>query len=132
MKRFRFVHILAIGMFLCSSSVLALEITISSPLDGSSVDHRQDITGQVSDTNANVLVVIHPVSVSEFWTQPPVTVRNNGQWRVKAYFGRRGIDRGEEYEVRAFANPQSHTQEGKYTSWPHAEARSNVVVMTRR
>lgn len=121
-----------VGVLLLSNSALALDISISSPLDGVSVDQRQDIVGAVSDPNAEVVVVIHPVSVSEFWTQPPVTVRNSGQWRVKVYFGRQGMDRGEEYEVRAFANPHSQTREGKYNSWPEAEASSNVVVVTRR
>jgi hypothetical protein len=124
--------VLLLGMFLYASSVFAIEVTISSPLDGESVGQRHDIIGQVSDPNANVIVVIRPGSVSEFWTQPPVTVRNNGQWRVKSYFGRRGMDHGEEYEVRAFANPQSQTREGKYSTWPSAEARSNVVAVTRR
>ena len=105
--------VLLLGMFLCAIPASALEINISTPLDGERVEQRHDIIGQVSDPNANVIVVIRPVSVSEFWTQPPVTVNNNGQWRVKAYFGRRGMDGGVEYEIRAFANPQSQIREGK-------------------
>ena len=132
MKSLLSAFILLLGIFLYANSVFALDITISSPQDGESVDQRHDVIGQVSDPNANVIVVIHPVSVSEYWTQPPATVRNSGQWRVKVYFGRRGMDRGVKYEVRAFANPQSQTREGKYGSWPTAEASSNGVVVTRR
>lgn len=115
-----------------STSALTLDITISSPLDGESVNQRQLITGHVADSNAHVVVVIHSESVSDFWAQPPVMVRNNGQWRVRAYFGRRGMDYGEEFVVRAFANPNSQIPEGRYYSWPEAEARSNVVFVTRR
>ncbi|MEW8050191.1 MAG: hypothetical protein AB2809_07420 [Candidatus Thiodiazotropha sp.] len=117
---------------LLSNLAFALDIYISSPPEGGSVNQRHNVIGGVSDPTAKIIIVVHPVSVSEFWTQPPVTVRNDGQWHVKAHFGRQEMDHGEEYEVRAYANPQSQIIEGKYNSWPEAEARSNVVIVTRR
>lgn len=132
MKIFQIILSSWVGVILLSCSVFALDISISSPVDGDKVNQRHYVIGKVSDPSADVIVVVHPVSVSEFWTQPPVTVRKNGQWRVKAYFGRQGMDHGEEYEVRAFANPRSQAKEGKYNSWPIAEAKSNVVIVIRK
>ena len=121
-----------VGIFLLVNSVFAQDILISSPTNGESVDPRYNITGEVSDPNSDVIVVIHPISGSDFWVQPPVTVLNDGQWRVMGYFGSMGMDHGQEYEVRAFANPSSRVREGRYDSWPSAEARSNVVRVRRR
>ena len=132
MKIFQTIFGSLVGVILLSHSVFGLEISISSPVDGEKVNQRHYIVGEVSDPSADVIVVVHPVSVSEFWIQPPVTVRKNGQWRVKAYFGRQGMDYGEEYEVRAFANPRPQIKEGKYNSWPTAEAKSEVVVVIRK
>lgn len=132
MKILRIIFASLAGVILLSNSAFALDVSVSAPHDGEHVAQRYEVIGKVSDPAADVIVVVHPVSVSEFWTQPPVTVRNNGQWHIKVYFGRTGMDRGEKYEVRAFANPRSHTHEGKYNSWPAAEARSNVVIVTRK
>lgn len=120
------------GVFCFSNSLHAVDITISVPVQGSLVDQRQDISGSVSDPAANVFVVVHPVTVSEFWIQPPVTVRNSGEWKVKAHFGRQGMDQGAEFEIRAFANPSAQLQEGKYSTWPAAAARSDVVEVKRK
>lgn len=132
MKRIHLIGILFLGVFLCSYPCQAIDITISSPIQGATVDQRQDVSGHVSDASTNVVIVVHPVTVSEFWVQPPVSVGNNGQWKVKAYFGRQGMDQGVEYEIRAFANPRPPVQEGKYSTWPTSIARSDVVTVKRR
>ena len=109
----------------------SLRIEISEPTDGVKVAQKQYVKGMVSDPEADVLVVIHPVETSGFWVQPPVTVKSNGTWRVKAHFGRAGMDSGKEFEIRAFANPEGMLREGKSGSWPKAAARSDVADVIR-
>ena len=77
-----------------------IKIEITTPLDGATVKQRHDVKGHVSDSKAIVIVVIRPTKTSEFWVQPPVTVKKSGVWKVKAHFGRVGKDKGEEYERR--------------------------------
>lgn len=111
----------------------ALKVLIHKPANGSTVDHRQEISGKVSDPNADIWVVIHPMETSDFWIQPRITVREDGSWKVIAYFGNAGpMHKGQHYEVRAFANPSVKLAEGKTQQWPGAAAKSNVLEVVRR
>ena len=110
----------------------SLQIKINEPQNGSLVSQRHDVAGTVSDSDANIFVVIHPVTTSDFWVQPPVTVNSDGSWKVRVYFGRSGMDKGAEFEVRAFANPSDTLYEGKTVNWPKAAARSDVIDVTRK
>lgn len=113
-------------------AMTGLSVTIRSPGTGDKVDQRHDVTGSVSDSTATVWVVVRPVETSDFWVQPPVTIRHDGTWRVRAYFGEAGKHVGKEYEVRAFANPTESVAEGRRSDWPKATAQSDVVDVTRR
>jgi hypothetical protein len=122
-------------IFLYVCPVLAadtLRISIQSPADNAQVDYRDDVTGTVSNSAAIVWVVIRPRETSDFWVQTPVTVRQNGAWRVRVYFGEAGKHVGKQYEVRAFANPTVRLSEGKRSDWPKAEAQSDLVEVIRR
>ncbi len=119
-------------LFPVATNAKDLNISITEPVDGLKVTHWEYVKGTVSDLRVEILVVIHPNETSDFWIQPPVTVKNNGTWKVKAYFGRTGMDSGKEFEIRAFANPVSSLPEGKSSSWPESEARSNVVNVMRK
>ena len=132
MKNLLLSTILFTILFAVTASAEDLKITITDPTEGSKVVHREYVKGTVSDSHADVWVVIHPVETSDFWIQPPVTVKNNGTWKVKAYFGRAGKDIGKEFEIRAFANPVSALQEGKSSNWPSSEARSDVIDVIRK
>ena len=109
---------------------VTIELTV--PADGTTVKQREYVRGHVSDSNAIVVVVVHPTETSDFWIQPPVTVKKSGAWKVKAHFGRPGKDRGAEYEVRAFVNPNKKLGKGMMVAnWPSAQAQSDVVDVTR-
>ena len=108
-----------------------LSIELSTPNDGATVKQRQYVKGSVSDPGAVVIVVVHPTETSDFWIQPPVTVKNSGAWKVKAHFGQVGKDQGAEFEVRAFANPAGSINEGRMGNWPIAEVQSDVIDVTR-
>lgn len=133
MKRAYPVGSIVFGLLLYSMHCSAIDITISSPTDGQLVDQRQEISGSVSDPNATVVVIVHPVADSTFWVQPPIAVRNSGLWKVKAQFGRLGLDQGAEYEIRAFANPSPALQQGSHGTWPAAAtSRSDIIEVKRR
>src|SRR5437667_1385455 len=57
-------------------------VSIIEPKDRATVPERPYVEGKVSDPNAQVWVVVHPTEVSDYWVQPPLTVRKDGSWRV--------------------------------------------------
>ncbi len=79
-------------------------------------------------------MVVHPMEVSEYWVQPPVTVKKDGTWRVMIYIGRPGtIDVGKQFEIMAVANPKVKLNEGdKLRGWPEAQWKSEVIFVTRQ
>ena len=122
--------IFALGAFEANAQNLTIELI--TPKDGVKVSQQQYVKGKVSDPSATVIVVVHPTGTSGFWVQSPVTVKNSGVWKVKAFFGRAGKDRGVEFEVRAFAGPTSSMAEGKQGNWPDAQAQSDVIDVVRQ
>ncbi|MEQ1758249.1 MAG: hypothetical protein ABL986_08025 [Vicinamibacterales bacterium] len=109
-------------------------VSLLTPADGATVVHLQRLTGQVSDPEARVWLVIRPLEApQEFWAQPPATVRNTGFWTATVYFGRSPqLDSGKHFEVRAFINPSKPLKPGLVSGWPDAEARSEVIELIRR
>ena len=132
----KYVLAFAVIYFLSVSEVPAAEqltISLTAPKKGVGVTHRHEVSGKVSDSKADVWVVVRPVEQSDFWVQPPVTVDNDGTWKVTVYFGEAGSAHvGKRFEVRAFANPTGKISEGKSAQWPKAAARSNVVEVVRK
>ena len=90
--------------------------------------------GTVTDSNVRVWVIVHPMEVSDYWVQPSITVKENGSWKVKIYIGRPGsVDVGKQFEIMAVANPKDNLKEGDVLSgWPEAQAKSQVIEVTRK
>jgi hypothetical protein len=104
---------------------------ITSPTDGSDVPERPDVVG--TGATGEVWVVVHPTDVSEFWAQPPVTVKEDGSWKVKIYIGRPGtVDVGKTFEVRAFMGVAGRVADGLLLGWPDAASKSQVVEVKRK
>jgi len=110
-----------------------LAVTITKPQLNATVEQRDTVSGAVSDRQAKVWVVVHPTGTNSFWVQPPTTLNADGTWSVLAYFGREGsLDKGNLYEVRAFANPSEPLRSGERSNWPPAAAQSQGVAVTRK
>ena len=111
-----------------------LTTRVVAPADGASVPERPFVEGTASDPTATVWVVIRPMEGSDYWVQPPVTVRVTGAWKVQVYIGRPGnLDIGKHFEVKAVANPKQPLAEGYVLdAWPEAEAISQVIEVSRR
>jgi hypothetical protein len=109
------------------------KIAITTPCDGARVSQRQFVGGTVSDSNAQVWVIIHPMVTSDYWVQPNVTVREGGKWKVLCYFGEPIQEHsGRPYEVMAFVNPKETLREGQQLpSWPGAQSKSQAIEVVR-
>lgn len=108
-----------------------LTITITHPGNDARVKERETIKGHVSDANAQVWVIIHPLDVSTFYVQPKPTVKKNGDWKIKGYIGD-ATSGGKDFEIKAVANPTTSLKEGmKLSSWPEAEAESEIIDVIR-
>ena len=105
---------------------LSIKIVITAPCNDARVAQRQFVEGVVTDSNAHVWVVIHPMEAADFWVQPGVTVRDGGKWKVLCYFGEPGP--GKHYEVVAFVDPREKIREGQLLSgWPDAQTKSQTI-----
>ncbi len=111
-----------------------LKVWITSPKNGDTVPERPYVAGKVSNPNAAVWVIVHPMEVSDYWVQPRLTVNEDGTWRVGIYVGRTGnADSGKRYEIMAIANPKRPLKEGDVMRyWPDAESKSEVVEVVRK
>lgn len=109
------------------------DLQISTPVSGA-VTWRPRVEGRVSDPKLEVWVIVHPVGLSSYWVQPPVSVRRDGRWRVSVYIGRAGdIDVGKRFEIMAIADPKQKLTEGRvFSEWPKAKWRSDVVTVVRK
>jgi hypothetical protein len=118
----------------CENPVSAnAPVAIVTPCDQSRVGWRTLIGGRVSNPKAVVHVIIHPLEVNEHWVQPKIDVKSDGTWQVLAYFGRDGsVDVGKPFEIAAVVNPKAMLDEAdQLADWPDAEARSDIVRVTR-
>ncbi|MGD1046188.1 MAG: hypothetical protein ABR936_12845 [Bacteroidota bacterium] len=109
-------------------------IRITEPSDQSQVLNQPEIKGTISDPSVKVWVVVHPTSVSDYYIQPSVTVRDDGTWKTMIYIGRPGsVDVGKHFEVVAFANAAIDLKEGDILSgWPKAQWKSQVIELIRK
>lgn len=73
------------------------------------------------------------MEVSDYWVQPPVSVREDGSWRVQVFIGRPGmIDVGKNFELMAFGNPCWRLSEADVLDWwPEAEWQSQLIEVVR-
>lgn len=108
-------------------------IHITAPKDNEQVAELPMVEGMVSSSTAKVWVIVHPMEVSDYWVQPPVTVREGGKWKVQIHIGRPGaVDVGKHFEILAVANPKNSLKEGVLKEWPEAEWKSQVIEVTRK
>jgi hypothetical protein len=130
------IALVALCIFLIpvGTSSQGRRVEITSPADGGVAPSRLLVQGTSSDSSASVWLIVHPLEMSDYWVQPRVSVQEKGRWAVSAYIGRPGgEDAGKQFELLAVANPKDPLKEGEVLeNWPEAEARSQVVIVTRK
>jgi hypothetical protein len=111
----------------------ASPLRITAPEEGAAVPERPFVKGRIKSLHAKVWVVVHPMEVSDYWVQQPVTVGEDGAWEVQIHVGQPGPDDvGKRFEIRALANPKSTLRQGDTLGgWPDARWYSQVVRVTR-
>ena len=126
--------LLLLTFVITEATAREVSVSITSPSHGASMPERPTIEGKVADPQLHVWVVVHPMDLSDYWVQPPVTVRSDGSWKVSIYIGRPGaVDVGKRFEVRAFVGTRPELREGAVLhDWPEAEARSDVLELVRK
>lgn len=109
-------------------------IHITEPKDGDLVDYRYYVEGTVADPDAEVWVIVHPMEVSDYWVQPSLKPKEDGTWKVCAFFGSGpGSDIGKLFEIMAVANPNEKLYEGKVLHyWPESQWQSQIVEVERK
>jgi hypothetical protein len=109
-------------------------VKIVRPTEGTTISSQSIVEGQSSNPNTTIWIIVHPLEVSDYWVQPRVSVRSNGQWAANVYVGRSGdLDAGKRFELLAVANPRTALKEGAVLAdWPEAEARSEVVMVVHK
>lgn len=112
----------------------ALKVHITDPKDGAKVPMQPIVRGTVSNTQAQVWIIVHPMATNGFWVQPKPTVKENGKWAASIFIGREGkVDVGEHFEIMAVANPMPKLRRGDVLDdWPEAQAKSQVIEVVRR
>ena len=108
-------------------------IVITSPADNARVAQREIVRGKVNNHNLHVWVIIHPMSGNQYWVQPKVTIKQDGQWSVQSHFGRPNMDSNENFEVKAVAEPLVQLKEGDIlANWPVAKFSTSIIEVIRR
>jgi len=109
-----------------------LQIKIMEPKDKTDVVERPTIHGTVSDTQAKVWLIVHPLKGSTYWVQPAISVDAKGKWQAMPYIGSGVQGVGEQFEIIAIANPKKELSEGdKLTAEPRADVK-HLITVTRR
>jgi hypothetical protein len=112
---------------------LATKVNIEKPAAGETDATTLTASGSVDKACAEAWVVVHPVGSTEYYVQAPPTVGNDGRWLATARLGEAGQGSGQTFELVAFANPEPKLAEGQVlTTWPNAQARSDVVAVARK
>ena len=114
------------------SASQAVEIQILSPAEDAEVAHKELVKGEISGSDENIYVLIHPLEASLWWVQrPPSPPDSDGTWQTLCYFGTGTEGRGEYFEVVAIVTSNTY-QEGKtLAELPDSIARSQIVTVRR-
>lgn len=126
---------------LANTRITPITIRIVDPVEGGSVTLQYLVKGTVSDPDARVHVIVHPLRVSEMWVQQSPLVDGDGNWQASCVSGTESLGLGERYEIVALATNENflvtwavgnQLSEGdKLTNLPRKSNRSNLVTVTR-
>ena len=107
-------------------------LAVINPTNGETVDCEYTAQGNGARSTDTVWFVIHPFSASGYWVQNKPSVNKGGTFQALVYFGRKGMDVGQKFEIRAVRNPQKPLEAGmELSDWPKGEELSDTVTVTR-
>jgi hypothetical protein len=116
----------------CSANTV---FSITAPTNGDTVGMVPTVQGTFGVTDAEILVVVHPLAEGAnqvFWLQRPTTkVQPDCSWNVAIHVGEPDTH-DEKFEIEAFEHPQTSPSRLTVPNWPAAEAHSNLITVSRK
>ena len=131
---YRVLTLIVLLSLLCPTVNAQEMLCIMEPKGGDAVSHTPIVKGKVQDLSSTIWVVVHPLGTNEYWVQPKVAQKTEGEWDVRIYIGRPGsVDIGKRFRIMAVANPEQALKEGDvFQAWPKAQWQSQIVEVTRK
>lgn len=128
-----------LGTACCLAGDNALTITIAEPRDGGEVAWKAVVRGSISNGEAEVWVMVHPVETDQCWPNPSRT-EPDGKWQTVVQCGRsKKLDSGQHFEIMAIANPTDRealrvafSKGQPVKCWPRGETQSKSIVVVRK
>ena len=135
MNKMNLLLIIAVAIYLFGCGK-GLEVHITSLNNNSMLPCTTYVEGTITDPNAEVWIVVHPMSTKDFYVGNTIGVREAGSpWKVLLFVGTCGdsIFVGQHFEIRAISNPKANLYKEKtFRNWPESEAKSQVVEVIRQ
>ena len=113
-----------------SGTVINPQLSITKPLDKSTVEHRTTVSGtstEIDGKSTKLYVLIKPANYS-WWVQEPVTLRPNGSWYIEAYIGEPDKDIGRDFTVMAISTKETLTTGELKRSLPEIINKAEILV----
>ena len=114
------------------AGVETASVVISEPeADGTVMGVRLLVRGSVTEPNAKVMVLVHPLLTATWWVQGTVLTDPDGSWQINVHLGTETEGRGERFELVAII-PKRRKKEGAVVDEiPEHFARSSRVTIRR-
>ena len=109
-----------------------LEVRIVQPQQNAEVGLTHLVRGNVSDPNARVRVLVHPLLTNLWWVQrPPSPPNQDGSWQTVCYFGTEteGVD--EYFELIAIVTRERLDEGQTLSNLPDGAIRSDIIAVKR-
>jgi hypothetical protein len=109
------------------------QVTIEQPDTSTTEEASLTVSGSLDDACAAAWLVVHPLGGANYYVQPKLAVSDDGRWVAEVPLGEAGQTAEKTFEIMAFAGAEADLGAGDVlTAWPEAEARSEVVTITRK
>lgn len=123
------------SLILLGSSIVDaqnIRIRIERPNQGAEVGHIELVRGNVSDLNAPIYVLVHPMLTKLWWIQRlPSPPNQDGSWQTICYFGTETKGINEYFEVVAIVTLRKLKEGQTISDLPSDAIRSDIIMVKR-
>ncbi len=110
----------------------SVQVRIEQPQQDSEVGQHEIVRGKVSDTNARVYVLVHPMMTNLWWVQRlPSPPNQDGSWQTLCYFGTETEGKNEYFEVIAIVTHKNLKEGQILKELPSDAIRSDIIMVKR-
>jgi len=101
------IAVIPLWIWLANIELKPIDAAITAPTSAEMVTMKSTIRGKVSDPNAQVHVLIHPLATQETWVQQSPIVGRDGTWQTAVFFGTPTLGIDEDYEIIVLATREN-------------------------